>query len=144
MTVCCDTSFLYSLYGTDAHSEKAIAILTRLEAPLTISTLNDFELVNALQHAAWRGLLTAKQVTARLAQFTASQKHGRIVMKSCTFATVAHRAKELAEKWTPTTGNRSFDLLHVAAALHLGAEVFLTFDAKQLALAESEGLATSI
>ena len=34
---------------------------------------------------------------------------------------------------------RSFDILHVAAAIHLGAKEFLTFDANQRKLAEAEG-----
>ncbi len=36
-------------------------------------------------------------------------------------------------------GHHAFDVLHVATALHLGAKVFLTFDANQK-LAEAEGL----
>jgi hypothetical protein len=31
-------------------------------------------------------------------------------------------------------------ILHVAAAIHLGAELFLTFDANQKKLAEAEGM----
>lgn len=144
MVVCCDTSLLYALYGDDAHSEKAASTLKRLPGPLTLSALNEFELTNALHHAAWRGLLTPAQVAVRLSQFKTSQERGRIVIASCVFATVAREAGRLAEKWTPTQGNRSFDILHVAAALHLHAEVFLTFDAKQRALAEAEGLRLAI
>ena len=36
--------------------------------------------------------------------------------------------------------HRGFDILHVAAALKMGAEEFLTFDGNQKKLAESEGL----
>jgi hypothetical protein len=37
-------------------------------------------------------------------------------------------------------GHRSFDVLHVATALHLGARDFLTFDANQRKLAAAEKL----
>jgi len=37
-------------------------------------------------------------------------------------------------------GHRGFDILHVAAALILEADEFLTFDANQKRLAELEGL----
>ena len=40
-------------------------------------------------------------------------------------------------------GHRGFDILHVAAALVLRADEFLTFDANQKKLAESEGLAVT-
>jgi len=39
-----------------------------------------------------------------------------------------------------TGGHRSFDILHVAAALTIDAKQFLTFDENQRRLAEAEGL----
>ncbi len=52
-----------------------------------------------------------------------------------------HRlAEELSAKHTETSGHRLIDILHVATALHLGAEEFLTFDSNQKLLAETEGL----
>jgi len=39
-----------------------------------------------------------------------------------------------------TGGHRSLDVLHVATALHLGAQEFLTFDANQIKLARAEKL----
>ena len=49
-------------------------------------------------------------------------------------------ADELGEKHTAALGVRSLDLLHVAAAVTLGAKKFLTCDARQLALARAAGL----
>jgi predicted nucleic acid-binding protein len=144
MTICCDTSFLYALYGSDAHSAAAMNTLANLARPITISGFNDFELTNALYHAAWRGLLTVDQVKSRLAEFARSQIEGRIVIAPCDCASVTRQARELAVKWTTSQGNRSFDILHVAAALHLRADLFLTFDARQRALAEAEGLRVEI
>ena len=46
----------------------------------------------------------------------------------------------LSAQHTIPGGHRSFDILHVAAALELGAKEFLTFDARQSALAEAENL----
>jgi len=37
-------------------------------------------------------------------------------------------------------GDRSFDIMHVAAALVIGAKQCLTFDQNQRRLAEAEGL----
>jgi len=45
-----------------------------------------------------------------------------------------------AEALSGVGGHRLVDILHVATALHLGAEEFLTFDANQKKLAEAEGL----
>ena len=41
---------------------------------------------------------------------------------------------------TVTGGHRAFDILHVAAAVHLGADEFLTFDSNQRRLALATGL----
>jgi len=144
MIVCCDTSFLYALYGNDAHTTAAVSTLANLSCCLTISGLNDFELTNALHHAAWRGLLTVDQVNSRLGEFARSRIEGRIVVAPSDFAAIARQARELAVKWTSSHGNRAFDILHVAAALHLRADLFLTFDTRQRTLAAAEGLRIEI
>jgi predicted nucleic acid-binding protein len=45
-----------------------------------------------------------------------------------------------AEKYSRSLGSRSLDLMHVAAAILLGAETFLSFDGRQKQVAEAEGL----
>jgi len=53
---------------------------------------------------------------------------------------VHSRAEELSKRQTAAGGHRSLDVLHVATALHLEAEEFLTFDANQRKLASAAGL----
>jgi hypothetical protein len=50
------------------------------------------------------------------------------------------RATDLALAHTERVGARSIDLLHVAAALALTSEVFLTTDDRQAQLSKAEGL----
>jgi predicted nucleic acid-binding protein len=50
------------------------------------------------------------------------------------------RARRLSEKYTEKLGCRGFDLLHVALALELECEAFLTSDRTQGDLAHAEGL----
>ncbi len=56
------------------------------------------------------------------------------------WARVYSIAEELSAQHTVQGGHRSFDLLHVATALHVKAGRFLTFDARQAALAKAAGL----
>jgi predicted nucleic acid-binding protein len=49
-------------------------------------------------------------------------------------------AKALSERHTELLGCRGFDLLHVALAVELECEAFLTSDRIQGALARAEGL----
>jgi predicted nucleic acid-binding protein len=63
-----------------------------------------------------------------------------LVVETCNLADVLDEAKRLSAIHTVKGGHRGFDILHVAAALKLGATEFLTFDENQKRLAESEGL----
>lgn len=54
------------------------------------------------------------------------------------------RARALSERHTERIGCRGFDLLHVALALELKCEAFLTADHVQGDLARAEGLAVSL
>jgi hypothetical protein len=60
----------------------------------------------------------------------------------CDEAFVA--ARTLSQKHTERLGCRGFDLLHVALALDLKCDVFLTADRAQGALALAEGLRAEI
>jgi hypothetical protein len=54
------------------------------------------------------------------------------------------RARELSATHSEETGARAIDLLHVACALLLESEVFLTSDRRQAALAKAEGLKVTV
>jgi len=60
------------------------------------------------------------------------------------WADVHRLAERLAFQYTAGRGHRSFDVLHVATALHLGAAQFLTFDANQKKLAKTEGMVVPV
>src|SRR2546423_554495 len=54
------------------------------------------------------------------------------------------RAQKLSEKHTERVGCRGLDLLHVALALELECEVFLTADRIQGAVAQAEGIEVTV
>ena len=60
---------------------------------------------------------------------------GRLEKPACDLAAVFHKAGELSAKHAASTLARSLDILHVAAALTLGARVFVSFDDRQRKLA---------
>jgi predicted nucleic acid-binding protein len=55
-------------------------------------------------------------------------------------AMVFDSAKRISLKYTAGIGSRSLDVLHVAAALAMSAEVLLSFDDNQRKLAKAAGL----
>ncbi len=139
-SLCCDTSFLFSLYGHDVHTVAAISAVRRLRQPLVLSSLNEYELANALRFAEYRELLSAGKAAIYLADFEADISAGKLVIEVCNLSEVIADAKRLSATQTLAGGHRSFDILHVAVAIHLSAREFLTFDDNQRKLAEAEGL----
>lgn len=144
MVTCCDTSFLFSLYGNDAHSPRAVGWVARLRHHITLSPYNPFELGNGLRFAEFRKAIKPGEAALYWAQFEAAIQKGRLIKLTCNLADVLDEAARLSATYTLTGGHRGFDVLHVAAALVLGAHEFLTFDANQKKLAETEGLVVPV
>ena len=140
MVICCDTSFLFSLYGSDVHSPRAVAWTAHCTAPIHLNTLTHYELGNALRFAEFRQALKTGEAARYWALFEAAVAQGRLVVETCNLADVVDEAKRLSATYTLTGGHRGFDILHIAAALKAGSKEFLTFDENQKKLAASEGL----
>lgn len=135
-----DTSFLFNLYVAQAHTARAAAHFAVMKEPLHLTSLNRFELVNAIQLALYRNTIKAKHAEAALAAVEDDLATGATVLAPCDWAAMHGRALQIASHYTGKGGHRGFDILHVATALELGAKEFLTFDAKQSELAKAVGL----
>ena len=144
MVACADTSFLVALYGNDGHSANAIQWVQASGAPVLISEFAEFELANALRFAEFRKALHPGSAVAYLAQFESDKAAGLVVVHTCNLANVVAQAKRISATYTLAEGYRGFGILHVAAAIEMGASVFLTFDEKQRGLAGMEKLATPV
>jgi len=140
MVICTDTSFLFSLYGNDVHTPKALAWMKSLQSPLIITVLGEFELGNALRFAAFRKAILPDEAALFWADFEEDKTSGRLQMHICNLAEVVEQAKRLSAMYTLQGGHRSFDILHIAVAIAIKARCFLTFDENQKKLAEAKGL----
>jgi len=140
MVTCVDTSFLFAIYGNDVHSPRALEWIVSQHVPLVVTSLNEFELANALRFAEWRGAIARGEAGRFWADFEADRAAGRIAQPECDFSTVIKESRRLSDLYTLDGGHRSFDILHVAAARVIGAELFLTFGGNQKRLAGAEGL----
>ncbi len=140
MVAACDTSFLFSLYGTDAHTPRAIAWAVKSTSAVHLNALTHYEFGNALRFAEFRQALKPGEAARHWARFEAALAQGRLILRTTNLADVVDEAKRLSATRTLTGGHRGFDILHVATALKLSATHFLTFDENQKKLAEAEGL----
>lgn len=144
MVICADTSFLFSLYGNDANSPRAVALMRKQRVALTLTVLNAYELGNALRFAEFRKGIAPGEASLFWTQFESDRAGGRLEVQVCNLADIIAEAKRLSATYTLTGGHRGFDILHVASALVVGATRFLTFDDNQAKLAKAEGLAASL
>jgi predicted nucleic acid-binding protein len=141
-----DTSFLCAFYRQQDNSRLATAHAATMKEPLHVTAFLVYEFRQSFRLQVWRhshnpreGMPSA-DAQAALNQFEADLATGVAVLAPCNFQDVFRRADDLSTRHTISGGHRSFDVLHVATALHLDAREFLTFDANQRKLAAAEKL----
>lgn len=146
MSVFADTSFLCSLYRRQVHSPKAIAFMVTQTESFPVSTLLLLEFRQSVRfqvrlHAKDRTKGFPKvEATQMLKDLQADLRTHVLEVVPVDWAAVHQLAEDLSARFTEQNGHRLADILHVATALHLGADDFLTFDANQRLLAQAEGL----
>ena len=138
--LCVDTSFLFSLYGNDTHSEEALRLLEKTSQPLLLSDLNAYELGNAFRFAECRGLISKGEASRRRDALTLDYKGKRCIPSHISLAEIVQHAELLSMEYTLEGGHRAFDILHVAHALLAKPKRFLSFDQNQVRLAKAVGL----
>jgi predicted nucleic acid-binding protein len=122
-----------------AHRE-SVAVPASVGAADCHLGINEYEIQTALRYTEFLGDINEGQASVFIAQFERDVLDGRITIHEIDLPAVFARAKSLAASYTTAMGARSFDLLHIASALELGAEKFLTFDRIQQKVAMAEGL----
>ena len=145
-----DTSFLCSLYRKQVSSTLAVEYQSQLATPLPVSSLLLLEFRQSIRfHIRLFGKDRTKgfpkaEGMAMLRAIQSDLTNNVLQMVAPDWADVHRIAEELSAKHTEPGGHRLVDILHIATALHLGSETFLTFDSNQKLLAESEGMEVPI
>src|SRR5215469_4256778 len=143
-----DTSFLVRLLTEEPGTASAVADYRRLGRPaLFFLPLHALEVTNAVRQRAFHlrrtmpgGERTAikREAEAALALLSKFIARRLFVESTVDMDGAIDFARELSAKHTERLGCRGFDLLHVALALKLECESFLTSDRVQGALARAE------
>jgi len=140
MTLCADTSFLFSLYGADANTAAAIACVQARRSCLHVHCVSGLEFANAVRLREFRGKFSPQEARRIIDLYDKDVLAHRVVELHLDLASTFQVARELSRGHTVTLGNRAYDILQVAAALVLQADEFLSFDARQRDLAKAAGL----
>jgi|GEM_PF-131904 len=135
-----DSSALIRLYFTERDSRAIADFITRRSQPLAFSHLHELEIKNAFRLKIFRGEASEKSAAAAIRLIEQDHAAGVLQRPNLNWFDVFRKAEALSSKHASRIGSRSLDLLHVASALLLKMEDFLTFDDRQSALAGAAGL----
>jgi predicted nucleic acid-binding protein len=120
------------------------------DAPYPITDILRLEARNAIQRRVFESkngspLRTTQEAAwAAIAQFEDDLASADLLRREpVAISDIENVFVSLADRYTAKHGFRTYDILHVASALHLGCTTFFSFDKKALELARLEGLQTN-
>ena len=131
-----DTSAFLKLYIRERGSELVQAAVTSQEDPLPVWDLLQAEMVNSLHLKVFWGELAAAGAERLVGLFQERLDRGQYFVPDVDRPRLFARFRELAKR-TPEFGCRTMDIVHVACALVLEPEMFISFDKRQRALAKA-------
>jgi predicted nucleic acid-binding protein len=144
VTIYPDTSFFVALrFANDTHHSAATRYVEKKEDDVILwSPWHRIEVANTFRQlslgtspviveADGRRIINRLERDVRLGYFLHMEADWRDVLRAAYELSAEHASRLTA---------RAADLLHVAYAKELGADLFVTFDSDQLAFAEAAGL----
>ncbi len=134
-----DPSALRALYLHDERSARFCKWRQRLRGQLPLTRFGRAEVANSLWLAVNRGLIDANLAQAAMADLDADVAQGRLALVDALWRRTLDTATELSQAHTAKLGTRTLDVLHVATAVVLAVTHFVSYDVRQLALAEAVG-----
>ena len=134
-----DTSALVAAYITEVHSPAARRALRRYGS-IPFTALHRLELRNSLELLVGRALLSATERDGLATQIQEDRRAGRLIESAVDWQMILTIAGDLSVAHTKKYLTRSLDLLHVATALELKCETFVSGDHRQLGAARAAKL----
>ena len=135
-----DTSVIVKLYFKEEYSQKAARWLKDNNEAIPLTSFHELELLNAIQLKQFRKEITPDQSRLIISRLEEHEMSGIYFRPQLDWSAIFIHALDLSEKHSAIIGSRSLDILHVASALSINADRFLTFDDQQTRLAGLAGL----
>jgi len=135
-----DTSVIVKLYVREALSLEAATWVRKNNEALPLTPFHELEFHNALHQKQFRKEMSAAEYAGILGRLRDHEAQGVYYRPVCDWPEIFQTSLQLSDRHAGRLGCRSLDILHVAAALAIGAERFLTLDGRQAGLAERAGL----
>ena len=135
-----DTSIIVKLYIKEKYSQEASSWLKENNEAIPLTSFHELEFTNAIHLKQFRTEITPEKIRLILSRFEEHEKGGIYYRPQLDWSAIFINAIDLSEKHSSGIGSRALDILHVASALSINADRFLTLDDRQTRLAALAGL----
>jgi len=135
-----DSAVLVKAYCLETTTPQALALIRLAAPPIAFTQLHSLEIRNALRLKRHRKELTASQLRGSLRALREDIAGGFLDAPELDLYAVYLRADMLSERHAVSTGARTLDILHVAAASILAVDRFVSFDRRQRSVAVRAGM----
>jgi uncharacterized protein len=135
-----DPSALLKLYLHEPQSRAMATWRAKHHGSLQLTHHGRVEIINALGLALHRSIISAAIHTTALNALQDDLIQGRNRLVDMAWRTILNTAADISRLYTPSTGCRTLDVIHVASALELDLKRFVTYDRRQRKLATALGL----
>ncbi len=134
-----DTSALLKLYIRESGSNEVQKVLSSQSEPLPLWEIQEMELRNALRLKVFWDDISQSDSDHQLELLEERKLKGQYVYPRFDRVSLFNRVRTLTDL-TPKTGCRTMDILHVACAIEIQAELFVSYDLRQIKLAKQARL----
>ena len=135
-----DTSVIVKLYIKEEYSRDASVWLKKNNDAIPLTSFHELELINIIQLKQFRSEITLDEARLIMSRFEEHEISGIYYRPQLNWSAIFIHAIDLSKKHSPSIGSRSLDILHVASALSISADRFLTVDDRQTRLAALAGM----
>ena len=134
-----DTSAFVKLYILEPESESLQAFIASQDHPLPVWDIIEAEFCNALRLKVFWNELTEAQADGQIEHYERRKQSGQYFVPDVSRSSIMSSFHALSRE-TPRLGCRTMDILHVAFALQIDAQSFVSYDERQRTLAKHAGL----
>ena len=135
-----DTSVIVKLYVKEEYSRDASDWLRKNNEAIPLTSFHELELINAIHLKQFRTEITLDESRLIISRLEEHEISGVYYRPQLDWSAIFIHAIDLSKKHSASIGSRSLDILHVASALLINADRFLTLDDRQTKLATLAGL----
>ena len=135
-----DTSVIVKLFVKEEHSLDASNWLRKNNEAIPLTVFHEFEFNNAINLKEFRAEISPDETGLIMTRFAEHESKGVFYRPQISWADSFKYAVDLSRKHTKKTGSKALDILHVASALSIKADRFLSFNERQSKLASLAGM----